>query len=130
MKVTQNFRMNPDKPAKETTVDGIVKEKVGYTRTMGNNQDVVVDTESNDCLAKKVVFDSYVKYYVKRNRSGRLLNPHTEDWVKRNKIDRERGEPFFTFKATSENVFNLYLQFLNTQNTAWLWRANRELNNA
>ena len=93
----------------------------GYPR-LDESQD-----EHYDAYAKKVTIGSREKYYVKRGRYGKLFNPigmYSEGTAK--KQLRHAGRPEWEFKETNQQVFNKYIKFLKTKNSAWLNNAERD----
>ena len=81
---------------------------------------------SNDAYAKAVSIGSRTKYYVKRGRYGRLYNPiglYSEGQSGRQM--RHACRPEWTFQETGKDIFEKYLKFLQTKNTAWLNNAER-----
>jgi hypothetical protein len=83
--------------------------------------------EDQNTLAKKIIKDSSIFYYIKSSTSNQLYNPFS-------KFDREKSYSFLDnvvrpsdkFLLVNNKVFNHYLKFIHTKNTAWLNLAERE----
>jgi hypothetical protein len=85
--------------------------------------------DSSDVLAKKIIKDGgQPQYYIKVSNINKLYNPV-------NVIQEEKAHSFLDnvcrpsdrFKSVNSKVFDLYLNFLSTKNTAWLYKAEREM---
>ena len=86
-----------------------------------------VNEEAPDAYAKSISGNFETKFFVKRGRYGKLYNPiglYSEGTA--NKQLRHAGKPEWEFKKETEKVFNFYINFLKTKNSAWLNNAERE----
>ena len=87
-----------------------------------------VEPESNKALAKTVASGRKTRYFVKIGAYGALFNPmgmFSEG--KQNKFLAKIGKNEFEFKEVNSRIFDLYLNFLTSKNTAWLNNAQREM---
>lgn len=79
-------------------------------------------------LAKKLFTDkNKPKYLIKINVDGKLHNPMditSKQKMISNFLDRKCREP--KFRSVSNQVFNMYINFLKSKNLSWLYNANRE----
>lgn len=81
-----------------------------------------------DAHAIKVEKGDRTQYWVKRGKYGQLFNPkglYSENSL--HKQERHAGRPLWRLQTTSKRVFDFYVQFLKTKNTAWLQNAEREI---
>jgi hypothetical protein len=121
------FNPNSTKTLVSTTNEYYcVKDKEDFLDNGGlprKNQD------SDDVLAKKIIKDGgQPQYYIKVSNINKLYNPV-------NVIQEEKAYSFLDnvcrpsdrFKSVNSKVFDLYLNFLSTKNTAWLYKAEREM---
>jgi hypothetical protein len=80
-------------------------------------------------LAKSVVVDNRSpKYYIKVGTYGKIYNPiglytegHSEKFLA--KIGRKQ----FEYQEVNQKIFDMYVNFLTTKNSAWLNNAEREM---
>lgn len=82
------------------------------------------DDKNNKILAR----NSNGKFYIKIGAHGRIFNPigmYSEG--RHQKFLSKIGKNEFDFAKVNQKVFDLYLNFLRTKNTAWLSNAEREL---
>lgn len=66
-------------------------------------------------------------YYIKVGLHGKIFNPmglYSEG--KENKFLSKIGKNEYSFTKVNQKVFDMYLNFLRTKNTAWLSNAERE----
>lgn len=87
-----------------------------------------VTAEENDwACAKTVTIDGNTRFFVKRGDNGRLLNPIgiSDEWT-HNKFRHQTGKKAWNFMEVNERVFQFYIQFLKTKNTAYHINAERE----
>jgi hypothetical protein len=87
-------------------------------------------TESEDnALAKAVSVDNKpTRFYIKVGTYGKIYNPiglYSEGQSK--KFLAKIGRKQFEFKEVNQKIFDLYVNFLSTKNTAWLVNAEREM---
>jgi hypothetical protein len=84
------------------------------------NQDIysIIDSLSANVYA--------IKYgnthMIKTGRYGNLFNP-----LSIVSEPRDRGKPSYVFKEFSKEVFDYYVMFLKTKNSAWLLNAERKV---
>jgi hypothetical protein len=83
--------------------------------------------EDSNTLARKITKENNTIYQIKISSNKQLFNPFS-------KFDREKSYSFLDnvvrptdkFINVNQTVFDYYLRFINTQNTAWLNKAERE----
>ena len=103
------------------TGDHDFKDEEGFPRLPSGKQDDV------SAYAKKIEIGARHKYYVKRGRHGRLYNPYglySEGTAAKQRT--HAGKPEWEFSESNEKVFSFYINFLKTNNAAWLNNAERE----
>lgn len=86
-----------------------------------------ITNNESKAFAKKV-YKNQLSYYLKVGPNGRLYNPmgmFSEG--SQNKFLTRLGKPEWKFTKVNHKVFDMYLNFLKTKNTAWLNTAQREL---
>lgn len=87
-----------------------------------------IDNEE-DALAKAVSVDNKpTRFYIKVGTYGKVYNPiglYSEGQSK--KFLAKIGRKEFEFKEVNQKIFDLYVNFLSTKNTAWLNNAEREM---
>jgi hypothetical protein len=96
-----------------------------FIDTEGNPR---VQSDSDSVFAKKIIRkDNTIKYIVRLNTSGKFYNPvsiygqeHPKSFLDR--VCRSNNK----HKEVSQKVFEWYVKFLSTKNTAWLSNAERE----
>jgi hypothetical protein len=96
-----------------------------------------LDTDQFPCVqneedirthAKLVQIDKSTRYYVKMGKTGRLFDPMgLFDEGQQLKQMRHAARPHWSFRQTSEKVFDLYTSYLKTKNPAHLHNAEREI---
>lgn len=122
-----NFIFNPTKHSKETSLEKqyfSLPKSADYTDDNGYPRQ---KDESQNTLAKKIINDNTIFYYIKSSTSNQLYNPFS-------KLDREKSYSFLDnvvrpsdkFLSVNQKVFNNYLKFITTNNIAWLNLAERE----
>lgn len=97
---------------------------------LDNNGKPRSNDENNKVAAKSIITDNKpARYYIKVGTYGKIYNPiglFSEG--KNTKFLSKIGRKEFEFKEVNAKVFDLYINFLTTKNTAWLNNAERELN--
>lgn len=103
--------------------------------TILGHQDYLDDIErprvnnEDDALAKAVSVDNKPqRFYIKVGTYGKIYNPiglYSEGQSK--KFLAKIGRKEFEFKEVNQKIFDLYVNFLSTKNTAWLNNAEREM---
>lgn len=118
-----------------TKKDSVTQQSSVEYYTVSGQEDFFDDDQipraNSDCnkvYAKKTIRDNgTVRYSIKLSLNNKLYDPTMQHETKRTKsfLDSTvRDEN--RFKNVSPSVFNLYLTFLKTKNTAWLHNAQRE----
>lgn len=119
----------------------IIKDKLN-TQNIENNQYYTIfgqhdyldnnqnprTSESGNVLAKSVKYEHRTKHFLKVGDHGKLYNPiglYSEGTS--DKFMSKIGRKAWEFKEVSPMVFDLYVKFLKTKNTAWLRNAEREM---
>jgi hypothetical protein len=92
-----------------------------------------VDTAAKECVVKKVYDETHdlFRYFVKKSTRGaeagcfyNQLSPYF-DHNTEYKVDPQSGQSQFEFVSVSEEVYNLYITFLQTGNKARVKQAER-----
>ncbi len=81
-----------------------------------------------DAYAVKIIKGERTNYWVRRNKRGALFNPiglYSEG--NSQKRLRHAGRPEWRLEPTSVKVFDFYVNFLKSKNSAWLNNAEREV---
>lgn len=102
---------------------------IGKHKFLDTNKNPRLETETDDVFAKKVVGEHSAKYFIKTGTYGKIYNPiglFSEGTS--NKFIAKVGKKAWQFKEVNSKVFDMYVNFLKTKNTAWLTNAERELN--
>mgnify|MGYP003333029329 CR=1 FL=1 len=110
-------------------------EEVYVFYTMAGNEDFLdqdsfprLKQDGQDVYAKKTTrIDGSIKYLIRTGLDKKLYNPISP-------IDKESNRQFLDrvsrsndrFRSVNQKVFDWYLRFLQTKNTAWLYNAERE----
>lgn len=84
--------------------------------------------ERHEAYAKILPDKGKQKFFAKIGRHGRLYNPigmYSEGTSARHV--KHAGRPEWEFREITRKVFNYYIQFLKTKNTAWLNNAERQM---
>lgn len=124
--MNENFIFNP----KNDTIDisseefYCLDEHKDFTDDDGNHRS---SKEDKNTLARKITKDNNTIYQIKVSSNKQLFNPFS-------KFDREKSYSFLDnvvrptdkFINVNQTVFDYYLRFINTQNTVWLNKAERE----
>lgn len=79
-------------------------------------------------LAKIVATPSSTRFFIKTGPYGRIYNPigmYSEGTE--NKFLAKIGKNEWNFREVNKGIFDQYVNFLRTKNTAWLTNAEREL---
>ncbi len=101
---------------------------IGLHESIDQNNRPVVNANSSNILAKQVVSNNGVKYFIKTGPNGKIFNPmgmFSEG--NNNKFLARLGKNQYNFKSVNQEIFNMYLNFLSTKNLAWLNNAERGL---
>ena len=108
-------------------------EQTSYYTMMGDHDSLdsdknpVASVENDKVVAKKIVHTK-IRYFVKSGPYGKLFNPiglYSEG--RGNRFMAKSGKNLWNFKEVNQKVFDLYVSFLKTKNTAWLTNAEREM---
>ena len=117
----QNHKKSPARSVESYTILGQQDYLDGMDRPRINNED--------DALAKAVSIDNKpTRFYIKVGTYGKIYNPiglYSEGQSK--KFLAKIGRKEFEFKEVNQKIFDLYISFLSTKNTAWLVNAEREM---
>ena len=88
-----------------------------------------IDPENYKCVAKRVSYSSgmHPRFFIKRLTRGhpRFFNPVDDEIYQLDSIHTDKGRARWEFSAVSEEAYDLYIQFLRTQNTQLLRNAER-----
>lgn len=101
-------------------------EQTGWS--WGNQQ---VPLDAINCIAKEIDTETGPLYAVKVNMAGpdagRFFDPTSVNFDQRiaDKFLSERGVYQYEFKTVSQEVFALYLKFLETKNSSYVRNAER-----
>lgn len=93
-----------------------------------NNHPRLKDPSDKNIFAKKILrHNNSIKYMIKLNAGGKLTNPASiygfeKEKTFLDKVCRSNSK----FKEVNNKVFELYLKFLQSKNTSWLYNAERE----
>ena len=112
-----------------------------YQEFMDDNENSRVSIDSNKVFAKSLKTGyskhmtnsepKYNKYYVRVNAGKKLHDPFPKYSFGDNKgsfVDKIcKSEN--VYKEVTESVFNMYLNYLRTENPQWYTKAQREINN-
>lgn len=113
-----------------------VNKTINYYTMLGDHEFLDEDnkprakSENTVVVAKSIQTDNKpLRYYIKVGTYGKIYNPiglYSEG--QNTKFLSKIGRKQFEFKEVNQKIFDLYLNFLTTKNTAWLNNAERELN--
>lgn len=115
--------------AKATSeVDSVFYTMSGFETTIDSDNNPITDEDQTaKIFAKKTVRDNgSVKYSIRFDKYGKMFNPVSiygnKDLSLLNNISRNNRQ----FREVGSKVFDMYMNFLQTKNTAWLHNAERE----
>lgn len=119
----------------ETLTDhtSVSDDSSAYYTIMGDHdyldeaKNPLAKTDNDKVVAKKLV-NTKTRYFVKAGPYGKLFNPiglYSEGLG--NRFVAKSGKNLWSFKEVNNKVFDLYVSFLKTKNTAWLTNAEREM---
>jgi hypothetical protein len=101
-----------------------------------NGKIIILAHEREEACARKAITANRIRYYIKRDNSGKLFNPlaitgntnHQKDKKRTTTSNRADGTVIQSgrFVEVNKNIFSMYLKFLRTKNQAWLLNAERE----
>lgn len=100
----------------------------GLEEFLDDNNTPRLSKESESAFAKKTIRkNGSIKYTVKLSTNGKLYNPvsmygQKQETTFLNRVCRSNNK----FVEVNQKVFEWYIQFLKTKNTAWLNNAERE----
>lgn len=114
----------------------IVEEKEFFYTSLGeqdflDNEIPMRNQEDENVYAKKIIrSNGSIKYMIRLDYSAKFFNPFSIY----DKEDQRQSIEFLNsvcrnnkkFKEVSSKVFDLYLHFLVSKNTSWLFNAERE----
>ncbi len=87
-----------------------------------------VEEKNPDVFLKAVRLGENITYWVMRGPSHRLYNPY-DDLIENEERRYRHKDGFrqrYELSKTTQKVFDLYLRYLETRNTAYLTNAQRE----
>lgn len=93
------------------------------------NNPRINNTNDTRILAKKIIRDNNtIRFSVKLGSNGKIYNPISIYGEEKNnnfldRICRNSNK----FKEVNAKAFDMYIKFLKTKNTAWLFNAEREM---
>lgn len=127
-----DFIFNPTSRFKskevETDNESELYTIVGLEEFLDDNNTPRLSNDSELVFAKKTLRkDGTIKYTLKLSNSGKLYNPVSmygkeQETTFLNRVCRSNNK----FIEVNQKVFDWYIQFLKTKNTAWLNNAERE----
>ena len=127
------FKIHQDKEVQQTIEEEIQEQQTFFYTIFGKHEWIDEEgfprlhNENSDAYAKSVTGNTRTRFFVKRGRHGKLYNPigiYSEGTA--NKQLRHTGRLEWEFKESTQKVFNFYIRFLKTKNSAWLNNAERE----
>ena len=113
-----------------------VESKTSFFYCLKGNEDFLdndgfpsLSKENKYVLAKKVIkTDAQPQFFIKISNNNKLFNPLDAGPEDRSySIVDNVCRPSDKFRSVNEKVFNMYLSFLSSKNTAWLNKAEREI---
>lgn len=116
-----------------TAHTSVTNDSSAYYTIMGDHdyldeaKNPLAKTDNDKVVAKKLV-NTKTRYFVKAGPYGKLFNPiglYSEGHG--NRFVAKSGKNLWSFKEVNNKVFDLYVSFLKTKNTAWLTNAEREM---
>lgn len=124
--MNENFIFNPKNETKGIPSQEFycIKDHQDFKDDNGYYQ---TSKEDHNTLARKITKENNTIYQIKVASNKQLFNPFS-------KFDREKSYSFLDnvvrpadkFINVNQTVFNYYIEFINTQNTVWLNKAERE----
>lgn len=123
--MTEIFRIDQNK--KQDDISYTYYTILGSQSKMDENNNPVTDSLKTALAYTKEV-NSDKQYYVKVGTYGKIFNPiglYSEG--RQNKFLSKIGKDEYSFTRVNQKVFDMYLNFLRTKNTAWLNNAEREI---
>ena len=121
------FKPNPEKTIHDKSNEFYTL--IGKHKFIDSNKNPRLDSDSDNVFAKKIIYDSSARYYIKVGTYGKIYNPiglFSEGTA--NKFLARAGKKAWEFKEVNSKVFDMYIKFLRTKNIAWLNNAEREMN--
>lgn len=120
------FKINPDKQSIES--DYKYYTVFGKHKGIDSDGNPTTDTLNSSLAYAKTIETDNPQYYIKVGLYGKIYNPiglYSEG--RANKFMSKVGKSEYSFTRVNQKVFDMYLNFLRTKNTAWLSNAEREL---
>jgi hypothetical protein len=113
-----------------TSSNEIPRDKRGHLVFPGAQK---INVEDEYCYAKELHIQQendevYIKHFIKIGLNGRVFDPwgmYSEGTQK--DFAKRLGKPKWNFAECSKKCFDLYINFLQSRNPAWLKNAEREL---
>ena len=127
------FKINKDKEEKEEYREVAVYTFMGKHDVLDSTGFPLLACEGDifshpDAYAVKIIKGKRTNYWVRRNKTGSLFNPiglYSEGMSQ--KRLRHAGRPEWRLEPASSKVFDFYVNFLKSKNSAWLNNAEREV---
>ena len=138
-KKERSFKMKPENciftpNAKNNSDPDRIENSDNQFFTILGNHDYIdkdnrprTNNETHQTFAKSITKNNSTKFFIKTGTYGRIYNPmgmFSEG--KENKFNAKIGKKEFEFKQVNQKIFDMYVNFLSTKNTAWLNNAERE----
>lgn len=128
-----DFKINKDKEEKEEYREVAVYTFMGKHDVLDSTGFPLLACEGDifshpDAYAVKIIKGKRTNYWVRRNKTGSLFNPiglYSEGMSQ--KRLRHAGRPEWRLEPASSKVFDFYVNFLKSKNSAWLNNAEREV---
>lgn len=125
-----NAIFTPNKNKADTNIQKTTLYTIGdYKESTDDNNNSVTNKDGDRVFAKKVFLQGRWKFFIRLDQDDKAYNPfnvYGNTNPKNNLLNRP-DESRIKFKETSTNLFNLYLNFLQTKNLSLYNNVNREL---
>lgn len=124
--IKKNKKQDIVEPSQAKTVFFTIRGKHDVVDEYDNP--IIIEPKKIDAICAKLMVDGdHKQFFIRRDGDGSFYNPHglyAEGYLTRS--GRRVSKPELDFRRVTENVFNLYLQFLRTKNESWLRNAERQ----
>jgi|JI10StandDraft_1071094.scaffolds.fasta_scaffold16800_5 hypothetical protein len=114
------------KEKKQQKTNEFTRDSIAFTYNGFGSPSIVPDS-SDEAFAKSVSVGGNDVYYVKMYKIGRdigkLPNPKSLDFQKGKKNEKIGGIEVIQWQAVKKEIFDDYLNFLNTGESKWLRSA-------
>lgn len=115
-----------DKQEKEDTRDVVMYTMFGDHSALDDNDNPLTENDKL-ALAKRTKVGKTYQYWVKGDGNGHFLNPLGLFSAYERQYDSTKGKMLYKFIKCNRLVFDYYVSFLRTKNSAWLKHAEREV---